>query len=128
MLPLRIVSVLVIAAAVLTSADIASATSLKPPPTLRCSLLTATQWVLPYAPHTKGTQYTVSAHGIACKQAEAYVRKLVATKVVHSTVKGGPSGWACTASASKTGLAYTGQCSPKGQSFNINAPGFTWSI
>jgi hypothetical protein len=99
-----------------------------------CPKITATPWVAPYAPHPKGNQYDVSVRGKGwtCKRADVYVIKLVAHKVqgtFPSIVKGGPKGWYCTASKSKSGLAYTGQCSPtKAASFTLNAPGFSWTV
>jgi hypothetical protein len=94
-----------------------------------CPTLTAGAWQLPYAPYTKGTVYDVKVNGYACAKADAYVKKLVTNKVSNggpTTVKGGPRGWTCTASKSKTGLAYTGQCSKKFPS--IGGPFFAWSV
>lgn len=97
-------------------------------------MIKGTPWVAPYAPHPKGNQYDVQVHGKGwtCKRADGYIVKLVANKVQGSfpaTVKGGPKGWYCTASRSKAGLAYTGQCSPsKAATFSLTAPGFTWTV
>jgi hypothetical protein len=102
--------------------------------TTTCPVITATPWVAPYVPHPKGNKYDVHVHGKGwtCKRADAYVIKLVANKVqgnFPSIVKGGPTGWYCTASRSKSGLAYTGQCSPtKAASFSLTAPGFSWTV
>jgi hypothetical protein len=60
------------------------------------------------------------------------VRKLIASKVQGNgggTVSGGPKGWVCTGSQSKSGLAFTGQCSPSAAaSFLPGSPGFAWTV
>ena len=74
-----------------------------------CPTLTAGTWQLPYAPYTKGMVYDVKVNGYACTKADGYIKKLVTNKVgngIPTTVKSGPKGWTCTASKSKTGLAY----------------------
>jgi hypothetical protein len=84
---------------------------------------------LPYAPYTKGTAYDVKVNGYPCAKADGYIKKLVTSKVcngIPTTVKGGPKGWTCTASKSRTGLAYTGQCSKKFPS--IGGTFFAWSV
>jgi hypothetical protein len=94
-----------------------------------CPTLTAGTWQLPYAPYTKGTVYDVKVNGYACAKADGYIKKIVTNKVssgIPTTVKGGPKGWTCTASKSKTGLAYTGQCSKKFPS--IGGTFFAWSV
>jgi hypothetical protein len=94
-----------------------------------CPIITARQWQLPYAPYTKGTQYDVHVKGYSCAKADGYIKTLVTHKVSNgfpTSVKGGPSGWQCTGSRSKTGLAYTGQCSKNANSFN--GPYFAWTI
>jgi hypothetical protein len=94
-----------------------------------CPTLTASTWQLPYAPYTQGTVYDVKVNGYACSKADGYIKKLVTKKVgngIPTTVKGGPKGWTCTASKSKTGLAYTGQCSKKYPS--IGGTFFAWSV
>jgi hypothetical protein len=94
-----------------------------------CPTLTAAPWQLPYAPYTKGTVYDVKVNDYACTKADGYIKKLVTNKVgsgIPTTVKGGPKGWTCTASKSKTGLAYTGQCSKKFPS--IGGTFFAWSV
>ena len=94
-----------------------------------CPTLTAGTWQLPYAPYTKGTAYDVKVNGYACTKADGYVKKLVIEKVgngIPITVKGRPKGRTCTASKSKTGLAYTGQCSKKFPS--IGGTFFAWSV
>jgi hypothetical protein len=94
-----------------------------------CPTLTASTWQLPYAPYTKGTAYDVKVNGYPCAKADGYIKKLVTSKVgngIPTTVKGGPKGWTCTASKSRTGLAYTGQCSKKFPS--IGGTFFAWSV
>ena len=95
----------------------------------QCPTLSAGAWQLPYSPYTKGTVYDVSVNGYSCAKADGYIKKLVANKVSNgepTTVKGGPKGWTCTASKSKTGLAYTGQCSKK--ALSINGTFFSWTV
>jgi hypothetical protein len=93
-----------------------------------CPILTGHQWVLPYAPYTKGTKYDVHVIKYSCAQADSYIRVLVTHKV-HGTfpalVDGGPKGWRCTASRSKTGLAYTGNCS---KTLGFTGPSFQWTV
>jgi hypothetical protein len=94
-----------------------------------CPIITASQWQLPYAPYTKGTQYDVHVKGYSCAKADGYIKQLVTHKVSNgfpTRVKGGPSGWHCTGSRSKTGLAYTGQCSKHANTFN--GPYFVWTV
>jgi hypothetical protein len=94
-----------------------------------CPTLSASGWQLPYSPYTKGTVYDVTVNGYSCAKADGYITKLVATKVsggFPTTVKGGPKGWKCTASKSKTGLAYTGQCSKK--ALSIGGTFFSWTV
>ena len=64
-----------------------------------CPIITASQWQLPYAPYTKGTQYDVHVKGYSCAMADGYIKQLVTHKVSNcfpTCVKGGPSGWQCT--------------------------------
>jgi len=93
-----------------------------------CPVITASQWELPYSPYTKGTTYDVSVKGYSCAKADSYIKTLVTHKVstgYQRTVKGGPSGWKCTGSASKTGLAYTGTCS---KNASTSGTFFGWSV
>ena len=76
-----------------------------------CPTLTASTWQLPYAPYTKGTAYDVKVNGYTCAKADGYIKKLVTSKVgngIPTTVTGGPKGWTCTASKSKTGARVHG--------------------
>ena len=60
-----------------------------------CPIITASQWQLPYAPYTKGTQYDVHVKGYSCAMADGYIKQLVTHKVSNgfpTRVKGGPSG------------------------------------
>ncbi len=94
-----------------------------------CPVLSGVKWVLPYAPYTSGTKYDLHVNGkITCGQATPYVKKLVAMHV-HTNVAfaGGPTGWTCKASASKTGLAYTGTCQPKSEGF-LPHDYFVWTV
>lgn len=91
--------------------------------------ITGVQWVLPYAPNTKGTAYDVSVVKYNCASAQGYVRTLVKEKVhskLSGSIPGGPSGWHCTGSPSKTGLAYTGQCAKN--KLNLNGASFEWTV
>jgi hypothetical protein len=49
-----------------------------------CGPVTGVQWVLPYAPNTKGTAYDVSVAKYNCASAQAYVRTLVKEKCTPS--------------------------------------------
>jgi hypothetical protein len=94
-----------------------------------CAPVSGVQWALPYAPNTKGTSYNVSVVKYNCASAHAYVRTLVKEKVhskLSGTIRGGPSGWHCTGSPSKTGLAYTGECAKN--RFNLNGASFEWTV
>ena len=94
-----------------------------------CPVVTASQWQLPYSPYTTGTQYDVKVKGYSCAKADTYIKTLVAHKVSSgypATVKGGPPGWKCTGSRSKTGLAYTGTCVKNSNA--INGTFFGWSV
>ena len=46
-----------------------------------CPIITASQWQLPYAPYTKGTQYDVHVKAYSCATADGYIRQLVTHKV-----------------------------------------------
>lgn len=94
-----------------------------------CAPVSGVQWALPYAPSTKGTSYDVSVVKYNCANAQAYVRTLVKEKVhskLSGTIPGGPSGWQCTGSPSKSGLAYTGECAKN--KLNINGASFEWTV
>jgi hypothetical protein len=115
-----------VAALVLTSTAAASSRS------TTCPGVTSVKWTTPYTPSKSGTHYDVSVSGKAytCAQAEASVKKLAtheATGSFPTVVAGGPTGWTCTASKSKTGLAYTGTCDPK-SSNGFNGPSFSWTV
>jgi hypothetical protein len=93
-----------------------------------CPALAGSTWQLPYSPYTKGNEYDVHVRNVSCVKADKYIKKLVTKKVGHGltpSVKGGPPGWTCTGSRSKTGLAYTGQCS---KSSSFSGPFFGWSV
>ena len=65
-------------------------------------------------PNDKGTAYDVNVVKYSCGSAQAYIRTLVREKVhakLSGPIPGGPSGWHCTGSPSKSGLA-----------FSVNAP------
>jgi hypothetical protein len=127
---LRIAALTAITAAVLALAGTASGSRSVPAKSGKCPIVTGHKWILPYAPYTSGTQYDLSVHGnkITCKQAAGYVQKLV-TQHVHTGVafSGGPPGWTCKASPSKTGLAYFGTCQPKSEGF-LPADYFAWTV
>jgi hypothetical protein len=81
------------------------------------------------SPYTKGTVYDVEVDDYSCAAADGYVKKLVTPKVSNgfpTEVKAGPAGWSCTGSESKTGLAYTPECSMKFP--EIGGPGFGWRV
>lgn len=95
-----------------------------------CATFTGPAWLDPISPSFHGKKYTVYVHKYVCKRALSYVRKLVTHKVyeVYGNrvgVSGGPRGWKCTASVSKTGLAYSGQCS--NQTDPVTGPYFSWA-
>jgi len=117
---------LLVPTSIAVNADVASAAATT---SGHCSPVTGVQWVLPYAPHTKGTAYDVSVVKYHCASAQSYVRKLVKEKVhakLAGPIPGGPSGWHCTGSPSKTGLAYTGECAKN--KLNINGASFEWTV
>ena len=73
--------------------------------------------------------HDVTVNGYSCAKADGYIKKLVTHKVSNgfpTEVKGGAPGWTCTGSKSKTGLAYTGQCSKKFPS--MGGTYFGWSV
>ena len=94
-----------------------------------CASVTGPQWALPYAPNTKGSAYVVNVVKYNCASAQSYVRTLVKEKVhskLSGSIPGGPSGWHCTGSPSKTGLAYTGECAKN--KLNLNGASFEWTV
>ena len=94
-----------------------------------CPIVTGAEWTLPAAPYTTGTRYDLHVHGkITCRQAAGYVKTLVQRSVqTNKPFAGGPRGWTCKASASKTGRAYTGTCQPKSESF-LPRDYFVWTV
>jgi len=95
----------------------------------QCPILTASKWVAPVSSNTTGTKYRVTVSNYSCAQADRYITKLVTHKVSHAIpyrVKGGPHGWVCTGSPSKTGVAITGTCGPLHAGFT-GGPRFTWT-
>ena len=133
---LRVATALFIAALAVTPtiAMIPTATAAPPAPPNRtftgvCPVITAAQWQLPYSPYSKGKEYSVQVRSYSCSKADKYIRKLVTHKVhgnFPSLVDGGPKGWRCIASRSKSGRAYTGSCSQSKTGFT--GPFFGWSI
>ena len=94
-----------------------------------CPQVAGVKWVAPYAPYPSGTTYDLHVKGkMTCAKAAGYIKKLVARHVrTNQAFAGGPSGWTCTASASKSGLAYTGTCNPKKESLDPSDY-FTWTV
>ena len=94
-----------------------------------CPPVTGVKWVAPYAPHPSGTAYDLIVSGtMTCNKAAGYVKKVVAHHVhTGQSFAGGPSGWTCKGSPSKSGLAYTGTCSPRSQGFNARDY-FSWTV
>ena len=117
------------ACAVFWSAGIATTATASAASNGVCPQVTGVKWVAPYAPHPSGTLYDVHVKGtMTCDKAAGYVTKLVAHHVrTNHRFAGGPSGWTCTASASENGLAYTGTCNPKKETFNPRDY-FTWTV
>jgi hypothetical protein len=94
-----------------------------------CPTVTGVKWVEPSAPHASGTVYDLHVKGkITCAQAAKYV-KVLTGKTVQTGVafSGGPPGWTCKASPSKTGFAYFGTCQPKSEGF-LPHDYFAWTI
>lgn len=94
-----------------------------------CAPVSGVKWVAPSSPHASGTQYDLHVSGkVTYTQATGYVKKIVARHVhTNQPFAGGPHGWTCKASASKTGLAYTRTCNPKTETFDASDY-FTWTV
>lgn len=97
----------------------------------KCPAFTATPWQSPFTTKTvKGDTYIVTNNGTkySCAQLESFVKKLVAERVpktIPLQIKGVPSGWYCTATADKEGLAFNGGCRPS--RLAITGPNFAWT-
>jgi hypothetical protein len=117
---------LLVPASIAVNTEIASAAALT---SGHCSPISGVQWALPYAPNDKGTAYDVNVVKFNCGRAQAYIRTLVKEKVhakLSGPIPGGPSGWHCTGSPSKSGLAFSGECAKN--KLNMNGGSFEWAV
>jgi hypothetical protein len=123
----------IVACLVLTGAKRADADTLQ---MTQCADFSSAAWVSPYPPSESSTKYSLGLmqHDLSCAQALAWAKKLL---VQHLTppaddplkampLRGGPPGYACTASADKNGHAYQGSC--KKASKDLFNPAFHWGV
>src|SRR5450432_630774 len=83
----------------------------------QCPAFTASSWVNPYPPNDTGNKYQISmnAKPFSCAQTQVWVKKFVAMYISApplrtAVLKGGPTGYKCTASPDNKHHAYQGGC------------------